>query len=80
MKPPGTRDAHLFSGPRADHDSRRDVKHTLHLLSQYHELLPGDLVCAGTPAGVPACVSGDRLRGGVDGVDVLSIVIGPPRP
>ena len=56
-----------------------DVAHTLHFLSKYYELLPGDLVFTGTPAGVAAVVPGDRLRGGVDGVDELSIVIVPPR-
>jgi fumarylpyruvate hydrolase len=56
-----------------------DVAHTLHFLSQYYELLPGDLVFTGTPAGVAAVVPGDELRGGVDGVDTLSIVIRPPR-
>ena len=40
-----------------------DVPHTLAFLSQYYELLPGDLVFTGTPAGVGAVVAGDRLDG-----------------
>ena len=36
-----------------------DVPHTLHFLSQYYELMPGDLVFTGTPAGVGAVVAGD---------------------
>ena len=52
-----------------------DVPHTLAFLSQYYELLPGDLVFTGTPAGVGAVVAGDRLEGHIDGLTPLSIVI-----
>jgi len=52
-----------------------DVPHTLAFLSQYYELLPGDLVFTGTPAGVGAVVPGDRLDGHIDGLTPLSIVI-----
>lgn len=52
-----------------------DVPHMLHFLSQYYELMPGDLIFTGTPAGVNAVVAGDKLRGGVDGVDTLSVTI-----
>ncbi len=55
-----------------------DVPHTLAFLSQYYELLPGDLVFTGTPAGVGPVVAGDRLDGGVDGVGTLSVVIAEP--
>ena len=54
-----------------------DVPHTLAFLSQYYELLPGDLVFTGTPAGVGAVVAGDRLDGGVDGLGTLAIAIAP---
>jgi len=54
-----------------------DVAHTLHFLSQYYELEPGDLVFTGTPAGVGAVVAGDRLDGGIDGLGTLSIAIAP---
>jgi fumarylpyruvate hydrolase len=40
-------------------------------LSTLFELGPGDLIYTGTPAGVAAIKSGDRLEGGVDGVDTL---------
>ncbi len=56
-----------------------DVAHTLHFLSQYYELLPGDLVYSGTPSGVGAVAAGDRLEGGIDRLGTLSIVIAPPR-
>jgi fumarylpyruvate hydrolase len=52
-----------------------DVPHTLAFLSQYYELLPGDLVFTGTPAGVGAVVAGDLLDGHIDGLTPLSIVI-----
>jgi fumarylpyruvate hydrolase len=44
-------------------------------LSTLYELLPGDLIFTGTPAGVGPVVTGDRLEGGVDGVDVLRTTI-----
>jgi fumarylpyruvate hydrolase len=55
-----------------------DVAHTLHFLSRYYELLPGDLVFTGTPAGVGAVVAGDRLVGAVDGLGTLAVTIAPP--
>ncbi len=54
-----------------------DVAHTLHFLSQYYELQPGDLVFTGTPAGVGAVGPGDRLDGGIEGLGTLSIAIAP---
>jgi fumarylpyruvate hydrolase len=54
-----------------------DVAHTIHFLSQYYELLPGDLIFSGTPAGVGAVVPGDRLDGGIDRLGTLSIAIAP---
>ena len=52
-----------------------DVAHTVHFLSQYYELLPGDLIFTGTPAGVGPVKAGDRLDGGIDGLGTLSISI-----
>ncbi len=52
-----------------------DVPHTLAFLSQFYELLPGDLVFTGTPAGVGAVVAGDRLEGRIDGLTPLAIDI-----
>ena len=56
-----------------------DVPHVLHFLSQYYELLPGDLVFTGTPAGVGAVVPGDLLVGRIEGLGQLSVRIAPPR-
>jgi fumarylpyruvate hydrolase len=52
-----------------------DVPNTLAFLSKYYELLPGDLVFSGTPAGVAAVVQGDRLEGRIEGLTPLSIVV-----
>jgi fumarylpyruvate hydrolase len=40
-------------------------------LSTLYELRPGDLIFTGTPAGVGPVVPGDRLEGGIDGLDTL---------
>jgi fumarylpyruvate hydrolase len=71
------------NGARRQHgdlaDMIWDVAHTLAFLSQFYELMPGDLVFTGTPSGVGAVVPGDRLDGGIDGLSPLSVVIVPPR-
>lgn len=54
-----------------------DVPHTIAFLSQYYELLPGDLIYSGTPAGVGAVVAGDVLHGHVDGLSDLHVRITP---
>ena len=56
-----------------------DVPHIVHFLSQYYELLPGDLVFTGTPAGVGAVAPGDLLVGRIEGLGTLSVRIAPPR-
>lgn len=52
-----------------------DVPHTLAFLSQFYELLPGDLVFTGTPSGVGAVVAGDRLDGRIAGLSPLAVEI-----
>ncbi len=44
-------------------------------LSRLFALEPGDLIFTGTPAGVGPLVSGDRVSGGVAGVDEISLRI-----
>lgn len=44
-------------------------------LSGLYRLMPGDLIYTGTPAGVGPVVAGDRVTGGVDGVDTIAIDI-----
>ncbi|MDO5058067.1 MAG: fumarylacetoacetate hydrolase family protein [Lautropia sp.] len=45
-------------------------------LSQHWQLMPGDLVFTGTPAGVSALQPGDRLRAEVAGLAPLQVTIG----
>jgi len=45
-------------------------------LSKFYHLRPGDLIMTGTPAGVGAVVTGDRITGGIDGLDPISLTIG----
>ena len=52
-----------------------DVPHTLAFLSRYYELMPGDLVFTGTPAGVGAVVTGDRLEGRIANLTPLTVEI-----
>jgi fumarylpyruvate hydrolase len=55
------------------------VPEVISFASQSIELLPGDLIFTGTPAGVSALRPGDTVTGGVDGVGELEFVVGPPR-
>jgi fumarylpyruvate hydrolase len=45
-------------------------------LSKFYHLGPGDLIMTGTPAGVGAVMPGDKIKGGIDGLDPISIKIG----
>lgn len=47
-------------------------------LSGLYELRPGDLIFTGTPAGVGPVGPGDRLEGGIEGLEVLRNAIAPP--
>lgn len=46
-------------------------------LSTLFELAPGDLIYTGTPAGVGALKPGDRIEGGIDGLEALVTTLGP---
>jgi fumarylpyruvate hydrolase len=48
-----------------------DVAHIIAELSTLYELKPGDLIFTGTPAGVGAVKPGDRLEGGIEGLELL---------
>jgi fumarylpyruvate hydrolase len=47
-------------------------------LSRQYALARGDLIYTGTPAGVGAVRTGDRLEAHVDGLPSLTVDIGPP--
>lgn len=44
-------------------------------LSKFYHLVPGDLIMTGTPAGVGPVVAGDRITGGVDGLDPIELTL-----
>jgi fumarylpyruvate hydrolase len=48
-------------------------------LSTLFELKPGDLIFTGTPAGVGALQPGDRIEGGIEGLETLRHTIGAAR-
>ncbi|MGE7472015.1 fumarylacetoacetate hydrolase family protein [Bosea sp. NPDC003192] len=45
-------------------------------LSRFYHLAPGDLIYTGTPAGVGAVAAGDVIRGEIDGLAPVELVIG----
>ena len=45
--------------------------------SQFYHRQPGDLIYTGTPEGVGAVVSGDRITGRVEGVAEVALNVGP---
>jgi len=46
-------------------------------LSGFYHLGSGDLIFAGTPAGVGPVLPGDRLEGAIEGVGALTTIVGP---
>jgi len=56
-----------------------DVPHIIAALSKLYELKRGDLIFTGTPSGVGAVKPGDRLEGGIEGLEVLRNTIAPPQ-
>ena len=54
-----------------------DIPAIIEHLSGYYHLAPGDLIYTGTPAGVGPVQEGDVLTGEIDGLEPLSLTIGP---
>ncbi|MFY0633384.1 MAG: fumarylacetoacetate hydrolase family protein [Vannielia sp.] len=46
-------------------------------LSTFYHLRPGDIILTGTPEGVGPVVAGDKITGGIDGLDPIALDIGP---
>ena len=44
-------------------------------LTTLFELMPGDLIMTGTPAGVGSVQAGDEITGGIDGIDEINVTI-----
>jgi fumarylpyruvate hydrolase len=55
-----------------------DVPHLIAELSRLYALEAGDLIFTGTPSGVGPLKPGDRLEGGIEGLEVLRNTIAPP--
>lgn len=55
-----------------------DVPHLVAELSTLYTLMPGDLIFTGTPSGVGPVQPGDRLEGGIEGLEVLRNTIAAP--
>jgi len=53
-----------------------NVEETISQLSEFFELLAGDLIFTGTPAGVGKLVPGDRVEAGIDGIGVIHLEVG----
>jgi len=51
------------------------VEETISQLSEFFELLAGDLIFTGTPAGVGRLVPGDRVEAGIDGIGVIHLEV-----
>jgi fumarylpyruvate hydrolase len=56
-----------------------NVPETISKLSEMVALEAGDLIMTGTPSGVAATVTGDKIECEIEGVGTLSVSIGPPR-
>jgi fumarylpyruvate hydrolase len=66
---------------RQDSDVSRmiwDVPHIIAALSRLYQLRAGDLIFTGTPSGIGAVKPGDRLEGGIEGLEVLRNTIAAP--
>ena len=54
-----------------------NIREIIEDLSRFYHLVPGDLIYTGTPEGVGAVVSGDRIEGHVAGVGSVRLNVGP---
>lgn len=55
-----------------------DVPGIIAELSRFYQLRAGDLIFTGTPAGVGALKVGDRVEGGIEGLETLRHTMAPP--
>jgi fumarylpyruvate hydrolase len=51
------------------------VEEIISHLSGFYHLRPGDLIMTGTPAGVGPVVAGDKITGGIDGLDPIALTL-----
>ena len=79
----GAQRIHLEVNGEVKQDAHlRDLIHNVYEivadLSKYYHLVPGDVIMTGTPAGVGPVVAGDKITGGVDGLEPIELTIGAP--
>ena len=55
-----------------------DIREIIADLSLFYHLEPGDLIYTGTPEGVGAVVSGDKIEGQIEDVGTISLNVGAP--
>jgi fumarylpyruvate hydrolase len=55
-----------------------DIREIIADLSLFYHLEPGDLIYTGTPEGVGAVVSGDKIQGQIEGLGTISLNVGAP--
>jgi fumarylpyruvate hydrolase len=77
----GPQRIHLSLNGELKQDARLDdlvwkVDEIIAHLSKFYHLGPGDLIMTGTPAGVGPVQPGDKIAGGIDGLDPISLKIG----
>jgi fumarylpyruvate hydrolase len=77
----GSQRIHLSLNGELKQDAKLDdlvwkVDEIISHLSKFYHLGPGDLIMTGTPAGVGPVVPGDKIAGGIDGLDPISLKIG----
>jgi fumarylpyruvate hydrolase len=80
----GPQRIHLSLNGHAKQDARLSdlvwkVDEIIAHLSMFYHLGPGDLIMTGTPAGVGAVVPGDKIAGGIEGLDSITLKIGKMR-
>lgn len=54
------------------------VPEVIEHLSRFYRLGAGDVILTGTPAGVGTVKVGDRITGGIDGLEPIELTIGEP--
>lgn len=54
---------------------RWSIAESIAMLSRYFELVAGDIILTGTPAGVGLVERGDTIRGGVEGISEIEVPI-----
>ncbi len=76
----GTQKIHLEVNGETKQDASLEeliwkVEEIVSDLSKFYHRAPGDVIMTGTPAGVGPVVAGNKITGGVDGLDPIALTI-----